>query len=114
MVKSYLTETESHFDDEVEMDRWMKMTEAEQEREVKAADREFSEFLDAMSPLESYRYWRRFVLTSIMENRRRLRNPALCQIDFVTQMWRDGIKNSQRSLLKHRHHFQTGVWPGQA
>lgn len=48
MVKSYLTETESHFDDEVEMDRWMKMTEAEQEREVKAADREFSEFLDAM------------------------------------------------------------------
>lgn len=113
MSKPYLSSGESD-PDEVEWDRWMSLSEDEVEREVQAADRQYDEFLAAMTPLQSYRYWRRFVLTSIMENRRRLRNPALCQIEFVTQMWRDGIKRSQRSLLKHRHHFQTGVWPGQA
>lgn len=63
---------------------------------------------------ESYRFWRRYVLTSILENRRRLRDQNLARIDCVDQMFRDGIKRSQRSLLKHRHHFQTGMWPGEA
>lgn len=112
-MKPYLPSRDSHFD-EAEWDRWMTLSEAEADREVAAADREYTDFLNAMTPLQEYRYWRRFVLTSIMENRRRLRNPALCQIEIITQMWRDGIKRSQQSLLKHRHHFQTGIWPGQA
>lgn len=112
-MNPYLPSRESSFD-EAEWDRWMTLSEAEAEREVEAANREYTEFLNAMTPLQEYRYWRRFVLTSIMENRRRLRNPDLCKIDIITQMWRDGIKRSQQSLLKHRHHFQTGIWPGQA
>lgn len=100
--------------DEAEWDRWMTLIESEAEAEVAAADREFEEFCKAMTPLQSYRYWRRFVLTSIMENRRRLRDPKLARIEFVDQFFRDCIKRSQLSLLKHRHHFQTGQWPGEA
>lgn len=112
-MKPYLPSRESNFD-EAEWDRFMELSEAEADREVAAADREYTDFLDAMTPLQSYRYWRRFVLTSIMENRRRLRNPALCQIEIITQMWRDSIKRSQHSLLKHRHHLRTSIWPGEA
>lgn len=113
MTDSYLPSRDNHFD-EVEMERWMELSESEADREVEAADREYSAFLNSMTPLESYRYWRRYVLTSIMENRRRLRKPELCTIEFVTQMWKDGIKRSQHSLLKHRHNFRTGMWPGEA
>lgn len=113
MAEPYLPSRDVDFDD-TDWDRWMELTEEQANAEVEAADREFSEYLNSMTPLQSYRYWRRFLLTSIMENRRRLRNPALCQIDFVTQMWRDGIKRSQHSLLKHRHHLQTGTYPGEA
>lgn len=110
-MKPYLPSREI---DDTDLDRFMELSEEEATAEIEAAEREYAEFLDAMTPLQSYRYWRRFCLLSIMENRRRLRNPALCRVEIITQMWRDGIKRSQRSLLKYRHHFQTGVWPGQA
>ena len=111
--RSYLPSRESSFD-EAEWDRWMTLSESEAEAEVAAADREFEKFCNSMSPLQSYRFWRRYVLISIIENRRRLRDPKLARIAFVDQIFRDGIKRSQRSLLKHRHHFQTGQWPGEA
>lgn len=113
VARPYLPSRDSDLDD-AEWDRWMSLSEAEADAEVAAADREFDAFLAAMSPLQSYRFWRRFVLTSIMENRRRLRDPKLARIECVDQMFRDGIKRSQRSLLKHRHHFLTGMWPGEA
>lgn len=100
--------------DEAEWDRWMTLSESEAEAEVAAADREFDEFCKSMTPLQSYRFWRRYILISIMENRRRLRDPNLARIAIVDQMFREGIKRSQRSLLKQRHHFQTGFWPGEA
>lgn len=100
--------------DEAEWSRWMTLSESEAEAEVAAADRDFQKFCNSMSPLQSYRFWRRYVLISIMENRRRLRDPRLARIAIVDQMFREGIKRSQRSLLKHRHHFQTGQWPGEA
>lgn len=100
--------------DDAEWDRWMTLSESQAAAEVEAADREFDNFLAAMTPLQAYRFWRRYVLTSIMENRRRLVDPKLARIAIVDQMFRDGIKKSQRSLLKHRHHFQTRVWPGEA
>lgn len=82
--------------------------------ENEAVNRQFEEFQNAMTPIQSYRYWRRYILTSIMENRRRLRNPKLARIDVIDQMFRDSIKRSQHSLAKHRHHLRTGIWPGEA
>lgn len=113
MPKPYLPSRDDDFD-EAEWDRWMTLSEEEAEAEVAAADREFVKFLDGMTPLQHYRYWRRFILTSIMENRRRLVNPDLARIATIDQMFRDGIKRSQHSLLKHRHHLRTGIWPGEA
>jgi hypothetical protein len=111
--KPYLPSRSNEFDD-AEWDRWMTLTEEQANAEVEAADREFADFVNAMTPLEAYRFWRRYILISIMENRRRLVDPKLARIAIVDQMFRDGIKKSQHSLLKHRHHLRTGVWPGEA
>ena len=68
MRKAYLPSRDNDFD-EAEWDRWMTLSDSQIEAEIDAADRQFAEFCNAMSPLQSYRYWRRFILTSIMENR---------------------------------------------
>ena len=112
-MKPYLP-SRDHELDEAEWDRWVALSEEQIQAEIDAANREFADFLNTMTPLQHYRYWRRYILTSIMENRRRLRDPALAHISIIDQMFRDGIKRSQRSLLKHRHQFRTGVWPGGA
>lgn len=100
--------------DEVDWERYLSLSEAEADAECEAVNREFEAFLRAMTPLQEYRYWRRYILTSIMQNRRRLRDPKLARIEIIDQMWRESIKRSQHSLLKHRHHLRTGVWPGAA
>lgn len=113
MSKAYLPSPDSEID-EVEWDRAMLMSEAEVDAEIAVINREFQAHLDTMTSLQEYRYWRHYILTSIMANRRRLRNPNLARIEIIDKMWRDGIKKSQLSLLKHRHHLRTGVWPGAA
>lgn len=113
MSQPYLPNRDHEIDD-AEWQRVMALSEAQIEAEWQAIDREYTEFLKAMTRMEEYRYWRRYILISIMENRRRLRNPNLARIEIIDQMWRESIKRSQRSLWKHRHHLRTGVWPGSA
>lgn len=112
-MSEYLPSRDSELDD-AEWECVMSMSEAQIEAEWQSVNREYEAFLNSMSRLQEYRYWRRYILTSIMENRRRLRNPDLCQIEIIQQMWRESIKRSQISLSKHRHHLQTGTWPGEA
>lgn len=100
--------------DEDEFALFCEMTEEESEAEVARAEKEFFDGVDRMTPLAQYRYWRRYVLTSIMENRRRLRDPKLARIEVIDELWRNSIKRSQQSLLKHRHKLHTGQWPGSA
>jgi hypothetical protein len=100
--------------DDAEWQRVMSMTEAQIDAEWKAAESEYTAFLKAMSRMEEYRYWRRYILTSIMANRRRLRDPSLARIEVIDKMFRDGIRKSQLSLLKWREHLRTGVFPGTA
>lgn len=113
MATPYLPSREIEIDED-EFALFCEMTEEQADAEVARADSDFEAMLARMTPLEEYRYWRRYVLTSIMENRRRLRNPNLARVEIIDQLWRDGIKQSQRSLLKHRHHLHTGIWPGRA
>jgi len=109
-AKPYLPSPEGPDDDEYE--RFMSLSESEADAELEQANREFSEFCGKMTLLQEYRYWRRYILTTIMQNRRRLRNPALARIEVIDEMWRQGIRKSQQCLLKHRHHLRTGIWPG--
>lgn len=112
-MKPYLPSPDREIDD-AEWERHMSMCETQIEVEWQSITREYEAFLKSMSRLEEYRYWRRYILTSIMQNRRRLRNPSLTRIEIIDQMFRESIKRSQLSLSKHRHHLQTGIWPGAA
>lgn len=113
MSKPYLPHREPAIDDD-EFALFCEMSEQQVDAEMERVNSEFAAMLAKMTPLQEYRYWRRYILTTIMANRRRLRNPSLTQIEFVNQLWRDSIRKSQQSLLKHRHHLHTGVWPGNA
>lgn len=113
MAKPYLPSRDIEIDED-EFALFCEMTEEQADAELARANKDFANMLDRMTPLAKYRYWRHFILTSIMENRRRLRNPNLARVEIIDQLWREGIKKSQLSLLKHRHHLQTGVWPGGA
>lgn len=111
--KTYLPSRDIEIDED-EFALFCELTEAQADAEVERVERDFFETIDRMTALQQYRYWRRYVLTSILENRRRLRYPTLTRIDVIDDLWRESIKRSQRSLLKHRHHLRTGVWPGTA
>jgi hypothetical protein len=113
MQKPYLPSPDIKIDED-DFALFCEMTEEQSEAEVARVEKEFFDGIDRMTPLDQYRYWRRYVLTNIMTSRRRLRDPRLTRIDVIDEMWREGIKRSQKSLLKHRHHLQTGVWPGSA
>lgn len=113
MSEPYLPSRDNDPDD-AEWEIFMSMSDAEIDAESERVQREFVAFLNAMTPLEQYRYWRNYVLTSIMTNRRRLRDPKLNTIDIISRMLRESIKRSQLSLVKQRHHLRTGVWPGSA
>ena len=113
MTKLYLPSRDIEIDED-EFALFCEMTEEQVDVEVDRADKKFSAMLGRMTPLEEYRFWRRYILQNIIDNRRRLRNPNLARIEVIDQLWRDGIKESQRSLLKHRHFLRTGIWPGRA
>src|SRR6266550_8941880 len=108
MAKSYLPSPDREIDD-AEWERVMSLSEAQIDAEWNAIDREYTAFLKSMSRLEEYRYWRRYILTSIMENRRRLRDPSISRIEIIDRMWRNSIKRSQRSLYKHRHNLKSNT-----
>jgi len=113
MAKPYLPSRDVEIDED-EFALFCEMTEEQVEAEGDRANKDFAAMLDRMTLLEEYRFWRRYILQNIIDNRRRLRNPNLARIEIIDQLWRDGIKKSQHSLLKHRHHLRTGVWPGGA
>ena len=113
MVRPYLPSRDIEIDED-DFALFCEMTEEQVEAEGKRVNDDFAAMLNRMTPLQEYRYWRRYILTNIMENRRRLRDPKLARIEIIDQMWRKSIKRSQRSLLKHRQHLRTGIWPGEA
>lgn len=58
--------------------------------------------------------YRRSSLELILTNRRRLRDPQLNTIPFITEMWRKSVRRSQLRLVKLRAWRSTGVYPGEA
>lgn len=110
-MKPYLPSRSIEIDED-DFAMFCEMTEEQTEAELKRANDDFAAMLDRMSPLQEYRYWRRYVLTSIMENRRRLRDPKTNHCEIINELWSTGIKKSQHSLLKWRTYRATGTFPG--
>jgi hypothetical protein len=112
MSKPYLPGRDQLLTNDEDWDRFMHLSDAEAEAEVLSHELEFWRFISEMDGVQQYRFWRHYILTSIMENRRRLRNPELHHLDIIDKIWRDAIRHAQRKLLQHRIHLKTGVWPG--
>ena len=107
---------DDEFDDD-EFDYWFNASDAEVRREDARINAEFAELdrkLNAMTVQQQVAHHRHFLLKDLLENRRRLRDPLLNTIDIISQMWRDGIRKRQMSLLKLRTWRTTGVYPGTA
>lgn len=100
--------------DDVAMEEWMSMTDAQQEAELAREMDKYNRWHDSLTLAQQILVARGSALRSIMENRRRLRTPELCTIEYVVGMWKDGIRRSQRRLVKIRTWRSTGIYPGEA
>jgi hypothetical protein len=108
-------------DFDIEMDRYLAMTPAERlaedariEAEIGNRMREREAWLDSLPIGRQVAYLRGSWLRNIRENRRRLRDPKLCRIPFVKELWHDHIRGAQLALVKLRVWRATGVYPGEA
>jgi hypothetical protein len=102
--------------DDTEFDLLMEMTDAELAAEEAALDREIEEQERRIASWPIARqvaYHRGASLRIICDNRRRLRDPALNTIPFITERWRESMRRSQRYLVKLRIWRATGAFPGE-
>jgi hypothetical protein len=95
-------------------DEWIQLSDAAQDAILNAEMARYQRMLDAMTVREQVAHHRHFVLNSIMQNRRRLRDPNLRRIDVIDELWRNHIRLSQKRLLKLRIWRATGTYPGAA
>lgn len=103
--------------DDDEFDYWFNASDAEVAREEARLDARMAELerrLSAMTIPQQVAHHRHFLLIDILENRRRLLDPKLNQIECISQMWRDGLRRKQVRLAKLRSWRATGVYPGSA
>ncbi len=93
--------------DDEEWDRWMSLTEAEQDAELRAEVERFDRVTDAMSLRQHAAALRRMVLGNCLSSRRLLR-----QLDI--EIFRESLRQAQKSLVKIRAYRTTGIYPGEA
>jgi len=100
--------------DDVAMEEWMAMTDAQQEAEIAREMDKYNRWHDSLTLNQQIRVARGSALRSIMENRSRLRRPELCKIEYVVGLWKDGVRRNQMRLVKIRTWRSTGIYPGEA
>lgn len=95
-------------DDDLDWDEWMAMSEEQHDAILKNTMREYYEWLNRLTPLQRYRYFRRKALEGCLTWRRiiALVGSAGWSIEY--------LKNRQKSLLKLRAELSTGIYPGTA
>lgn len=101
--------------DDDDMDWYMTASQAEIDAEERRLNAELaeSERRFALLPIRTQvAHLRRWTLESIRENRRRLRDPQLNTIPFVSGLWRSGLRRAQKRLLELREWRRTGIYPG--
>jgi hypothetical protein len=109
-----MADDDDMLDDDEAMERWMSMTEAQQDAELDCEMAKYNRWYDSLTVNQQIRVERGAALRRIMENRGRLRKPELCTIEYVVGMWKDGIRKNQLRLVKIRIWRATGVYPGEA
>lgn len=108
-----MVDEDDMLDDDGAVEEWMAMSDAEQDAALDREMAEYNRWRDSLSMAQQIDIDRRSALRRIMENRARLRRPELCTIEYVTNMWRDGIRRNQIRLVKIRTWRSTGVYPGE-
>lgn len=94
-------------DDDTDMDEWMAMSEAEQERELQAAMNQYDEWYSRLSFAERVALSRHRTVALCLKWRRLIREHDM---DFL----RDQLRQSQVRLLKIREWRRTGSYPATA
>ena len=107
------TEADDMLDDDDAMEEWMSMTDAQQDAVLDREMAEYNRWRDSLSMRQTIAIGRGNALRRIMENRARLKRPELCTIEYVTNLWREGIRRNQLRLVKIRIWRSTGVYPGE-
>lgn len=100
-------------DEELDMEEFMKLTDEEGEAACEREMKKYNDWFASLSRDQQVRYLRHRALKTILENRNRLKNPDLCIIPYVVELWKDGVRRGQRNLLKVRHFRATGIYPGE-
>lgn len=93
-------------DDDVEMERWMALTDEQQDAEVERAMAEYFAWLDRMSLAEQYANHRRSAVERQRKWRRLIRDHGLG--DWATEH----VTHTQIYMVKLRAWRSTGIWPG--
>lgn len=93
-------------DDDIEMELWMEMSEAEQDAALATAEAQHIEWWNSLTPLQQYRSCR----GRAVENMRRFRAIVLPAFPFLASE----IKARQISMVKLRYWRRTGIYPGEA
>lgn len=94
--------------DDGDMDLYMEMSDEELEREEAAAIRELQEIAARMTPRQHYRASRRSCLRTCIGWRNMIRQ------NFVVDLARQELRNTQLRLAKLRIYHATGQYPGSA
>lgn len=95
-------------DDDIDWDEWMSKSDAEIDRELDSAMRQYDEWWGGLSTAEQIAISRRRAVEQCRKWREMLRENE--HWDFV----RDNIKRTQIRLLKIREWRRTGQYPGSA
>ena len=84
------------------------------EAEISREESKYERWYASLTLAQQIRVETRSALRRIMENRRRLRDPTLCTIEYVVGLWKGSIRRNQLRLVKIRIWRSTGVYPGDA
>ena len=93
--------------DDEEWERWMALSDAEQDAETITAIVEFNRVTAAMSLEQHARALRRMALKNCLNWRQLLRS-------FDLGMFREHLRSAQKRLVKVRAYRATGIYPGEA
>lgn len=106
-------------DFELEMERYLARTPAEQaaedikiEAKITNCMNERQAWLDSLPLGKRVGYLAGCWLSNIRDNRRRLADPRLWHCEAIDEIWRKGIRHAQIELLRLRVYRSTGSWPG--
>jgi hypothetical protein len=89
--------------DNEEWERWIALTDAEQEQELRVAEAEYMEWYRSLTPKQRYHYEVRGLLRLIVKERKGLK--------LFPEMRDLMVRRAQKLLWAHRHHRQTGIYP---